>query len=170
MPSWCYSLGLTRAPLVVLVAGISGCFIVNILIYVIFRTGINKRFEDPSLTLLQMVIATFWTMVVVYYADSVRSVVLIVYLVVFVFGLFRLSVRQFLFLSAFAVVNYSAVIFLLYEISPESLNEKVDILNIVVLATVLPWFSMIGGYISSLQRPRFPRLLPPSSGWLLSMT
>jgi diguanylate cyclase len=147
-----YSLGLTRVPLVVLVTGISGCFLVNMIVYAIFRTGINKKFHDQSLTLLQMVIATFWAMVVVYYADSVRSVVLLVYLVVFVFGLFRLSVRQFLFLSAFAVVNYAAVIFLLSQITPESLNPRVDILNIIVLATVLPWFSMIGGYISSLRR------------------
>ena len=135
----------------VLIISLSGILIINILLYTIIRTGLNKRLKDPSLTLLQMVIATFWAMVIVYYAGSFRSVVLILYLVVFVFGLFRLNVRQFLFLSVFAVVNYAAILVLLYKIHPESINNKTDILNLVILATVLPWFSLIGGYITNLR-------------------
>jgi diguanylate cyclase (GGDEF)-like protein len=141
----------TRVTLNVLVISLTGILVVNIIIYAIIRSGLNKRFKDPSLTLLQMVIATFWAMVVVYYADSIRSVVLLLYLVVFVFGLFKLNVWQFLFLSAFAVVNYTAVIFLLYKIHPEAINTRIEILNIVVLATVLPWFSLVGGYITRLR-------------------
>jgi hypothetical protein len=95
-----YSLGLTRVALNILVYGVLACFCVNVLFYVIFRTGLNRRFKDPSLTLLQMLIATFWIMVVVYFAYEARSAVLLVYMVVLVFGFFRLNVRQFLFLSA----------------------------------------------------------------------
>jgi len=146
-----YLLGLTRVSLNFLVPALSGVFILNVLIYVVIRTGFNKRFKDPSLTLFQMVIATFWTMVVVYYADSSRSMVLLLYMIVFVFGLFKLNVRQFLFLSVFTVVNYAAVIFLVYKISPESINAKTDVMNIVILATLLPWFSLVGGYITKLK-------------------
>jgi diguanylate cyclase (GGDEF)-like protein len=70
---------------------------------------------------------------------------------VFVFGLFRLNVREFLFLSLFAVVNYAAAIFLLYKIHPATINTKTDILNIMTLAIVLPWFSLVGGYITKLR-------------------
>jgi PAS domain S-box-containing protein/putative nucleotidyltransferase with HDIG domain len=115
------------------------------------RTGFNKRFKDPSLTLFQMLIATFWTMVVLYYAASARSIVLLLYLVIFVFGLFRLKVREFLFLSLFAVAAYATVILLLYQNHPESINWKIDVLNLLVLAMVLPWFSLIGGYITKLR-------------------
>jgi diguanylate cyclase (GGDEF)-like protein len=59
-------------------------------------------------------------------------------------------VWQFLFLSAFAVVNYSLVVWLLYKINPE-LTNKNDFLNIVILAVVLPWFSLVGGYITRLR-------------------
>ena len=141
----------TRVTFNVLVVCLSGSLATNILLYTIIRTGLNKRLKDPSLTLFQIVIATFWAMVVVYYADSFRSLVLLLYLVVFVFGLFRLTVWQFLFLSVFAVVNYAAIILLLYEIHPESINNKTDVLNLVILATVLLWFSLVGGYISSLR-------------------
>jgi len=145
-----YSQGLSRLTSDVLIFGFWGILLCNSLIYAIIRSGFNKRLKDPSLTLLQMVTATFWVMVIVYYADSVRSVVLLTYLVVFVFGLFKLNVWQFLFLSAFAVVNYSLVIFLLYKIDP-ALIKKNDILNIVILAMVLPWFSLVGGYITRLR-------------------
>ena len=155
---WCFIsvftflLGLTPVPLWFMISCFSGVIVSNISIYVMIRTGFNKRFKDPSLTLLQMIIATFWVMVVVYYADTVRSAVLLLYLVVFVFGLFKLSVREFLLLSGFAVVNYAMVIFLLYKINPESINPRIDVLNIVILGTVLPWFSMVGGYITKLRR------------------
>jgi diguanylate cyclase (GGDEF)-like protein/PAS domain S-box-containing protein len=154
---WCFIvtviflLGLTLVPLYVVVGSLSGILVYNISLYAIFRTGFNKRFKDPSLTFLQMLIATFWTMVVLYYAESTRSAALIIYLVVFVFGLFKLNVRQLLFLSAFAVVNYATIIFFLYKIHPESVNIKTDLLNIVVLAVVLPWFSVVGGYITRLK-------------------
>ncbi|MCE5212168.1 MAG: GGDEF domain-containing protein [Deltaproteobacteria bacterium] len=146
-----YSQGLmTRAGIKTLFASSLGILFCNVLIYALIRSGYNKKLKDPSLTLLQMVIATFWVMVIAYYADSMRSLVLLTYLVVFIFGLFRLNVWQFLFLSAFAVVNYSLVILLLYKINPE-LVSKVDILNIVILAMVLPWFSLVGGYITRLR-------------------
>jgi len=142
----------TRMTFDVLMICLVGIIAVNVLLYVIIRTGLNKRFKDPSLTFLQIVIATFWAMVVVYYADSFRSLVLLLYLAVFMFGLFRLNVRQFLILSVFAVVNYAAIILLLYKFHPESINAKTDLLYIVILAMVLPWFSLVGGYISSLRK------------------
>jgi len=81
----------------VLVRSFFGILFCNLIIYTIIRSGFNKRFKDPSLTLLQMIIATFWVMMIVFYADSMRSVVLLTYLIVFVFGLFRLNVWQFFF-------------------------------------------------------------------------
>ncbi|MCX5849337.1 MAG: GGDEF domain-containing protein [Deltaproteobacteria bacterium] len=146
-----YFQGITRATLNVLVIGSSVNIVFNLLIYAIIRTGLNKRFKDQSLTLIQMVMATFWIMLIVYYADLLRSVVLILYIVVFMFGLFKLNVWQFLFLSVFAVANYVAVLLLLYKTYPESINPKIDVLNILILAVVLPWFSLVGGYITKLR-------------------
>ena len=146
-----YSQGqLTRVNIKTVLFCSSGVIFCNCLIYAMIRSGFNKRFKDPSLTLLQMIIATFWAMLIAYYLDSSRSLVLLTYLVVFIFGLFKLNVWQFLFLSAFAVVNYSLVIFLVYRGNPD-LVTKSDILSIVVLAMVLPWFSLVGGYITKLR-------------------
>ena len=150
--SFCIQQGLTRASSRVVINSIGILTVFNIGLYFVYRTGLNKRFSDPSLTMLQMVIATLWTMVSVYYTYEARSLMLLPYLVVFVFGLFRLRVRQFLFLSVFAVISYIAVIFLIYKTQPEFINPQMDLMNIVVLATVLPWFSLVGGYITNLRK------------------
>ncbi|HNY50615.1 MAG TPA: PAS domain S-box protein [Smithella sp.] len=146
-----FLMGLTPVPLHVLVFSQLGILTSNVLIYVIIRTGWNKRFRDPSLTLLQIAVATFWTMEVLYYAGPTRGAALLLYLVIFVFGLFKLNVRQFLFLSLYTIAGYATVIFLLHKNHPESMNMKNEILDLVVLAIVLPWFSVVGGYISRLK-------------------
>ena len=143
-----FVLGLTPVPLPVLAVSQAGIFLCNVLIYVIFRTGLNKQFRDPSLTFLQMIVASFWTMEVLYYADTTRGAALLVYLAIFIFGLFKLNVRQFLFLSFFTIAGYATVILLLYKNHPETINMKIEILDLVVLATVLPGFSLVGGYIN----------------------
>jgi diguanylate cyclase (GGDEF)-like protein len=141
---------MSRGTVSILIVSSLGIVLCNLLIYAVIRSGYNKKFKDPSLTLLQMIVATFWVMVITYYADAMRPLVLLTYLVVFIFGLFRLNVWQFLFLSVFAVVNYALVILLLYQIDSDLVSTS-DILSIVVLAVVLPWFSLVGGYITRLR-------------------
>ena len=146
-----YSQGqMTRGTIRVLFVSSLGIIFCNGLTYILIRGGYNKKFKDPSLTLFQMIIATFWVMVIAYYADTMRSLVLLTYFVVFIFGLFRLNVWQFLFLSAFAVINYALVILLLYNMNPQLVSTS-DRLSIIVLAVVLPWFSLVGGYITKLR-------------------
>lgn len=123
----------------------------NGLLFGVFRSGFNKRFKDPSLTLFQMAVGTLWAMVIIYHSGSVRGGMLAMFLVVFVYGLFRLKVGQFLSLSLFVIVSYGGVLYLLFRQNPEGFNMRVELMNFVVLAAVLPWFSLLGGYITSLR-------------------
>ncbi len=126
-------------------------FLTNMVIYIVFRTGLNKKFRDPSLTIPQMLLGTFWIMVCVYGAGEIRSSMLMLYFVVMVFGVFRLRFRQFLLVSCFALLNYSIVIYLIYTYHPDEIKLKLELTNILFLATVLPWFSLVGSYITSLR-------------------
>lgn len=123
----------------------------NLALFGVFRSGLNRRFRDPSLTLFQMMVGTLWAMVTVYHAGPVRGGMLLLYLVVFVYGLFRLKLGQFLFLSLFAIANYGGVLFLLYRQDPAGFDVRVEMMNLVILVAVLPWFSLVGGYITSLR-------------------
>jgi diguanylate cyclase len=44
----------------------------NLVIFFFIRSGLNRRFKDPSLTLIQMVLATVWVMLMAYCLDEGR--------------------------------------------------------------------------------------------------
>ena len=124
----------------------------NMILFLTLRSGLNRRFRDPSLTLVQMVLATVWTMVMAYGMDEGRGIMLLLYMVVFTFGTFRLSFRQFIFLSIIALLGYASVIALLLINHHDSVNLKVELLYLGTLLAVLIWFSFIGSYINGLRK------------------
>jgi len=123
----------------------------NAVFYSILRSGYNKRLKDPSLTMPQMVMGALFAVVVTYHAEAVRGLMLLIYLVVFTFGVFRLQVRQFLYLTVLVMVSYAATIAYLTKYHPGRINTQLEILALVVLASILIWFSFIGGYINRLR-------------------
>ncbi len=124
----------------------------NLFIFIIIRSGLNKRFKDPSLTMTQMVLATIWIMVMVYSLDEGRGIMLLLYMVVFTFGTFKLNFRQFFMLSVIALAGYGSVITLLLINEPGSINLRVELLYAGTLFAVLIWFSFIGSYINGLRK------------------
>ncbi|MFZ5565113.1 MAG: PAS domain S-box protein, partial [Thermodesulfobacteriota bacterium] len=127
------------------------CAVYNIGVFALLRTGINKRLSDPSLTLLQIIVALGFLLCVTFYIDAHRTVLLPFYLVIFVFGVFQLKVRDFLLMTLLTLAGYGFVIFMLYYHRPERMTLSLEITNWIILATVLPWFSIVGGYISNLR-------------------
>ena len=124
----------------------------NLIIFFFIRSGLNRRFKDPSLTMIQMVLATVWIMLMAYCLDEGRGILLLLYMVVFTFGTFRLSFRQFSLLSVFALIGYGFVIILLLINDPKSVNLKVELLYLGTLFTVLIWFSFIGSHMNDLRK------------------
>ncbi len=152
LTSHCYYQGWFRMSLSSTLSVFAIIIVMNLFLYLVFMTGLNKRFKDPSLTMLQMILATFWTMIVAYYTDEVRGFVLLLYLVVFIFGVFRLQLRQFFILAIYALTGYGYVIVLLFANHPEKINLQAEILYWIVLAAVLSWFAAIGSYINHIRK------------------
>jgi diguanylate cyclase (GGDEF)-like protein len=125
--------------------------IVNTSVFIAIRSGFNKRFKDPSFTMFQMGVATVWAMIVMYNSDEVRGVFLTLYLVIFVFGMFKLNYRQFMILAFFVLAGYGSVIISLLIKRPQAINVKIEIMNLIVLGTIIPWFSTLGAYINGLR-------------------
>jgi len=149
---YCYAQGLFRLSLTGILAMCTIVVCMNFILYFMFLTGLNKRFRDPSLTMLQMSLATIWVMIVTYNLNEGRGIMLLLYPVVFIFGTFRLNLRQFCLLTLFAAGGYGLVIILLYLNHPDSINIKIDLLYLLILSTVLIWFSFIGSYINVLRK------------------
>ena len=119
--------------------------------YVLLRTKLNLRFRDASMTMPQLASSIVTMAFVMYYADRGRAALLIVFLVSFLFGVFRLHTKQLLFLAATAVASYGAMVAALLRYKPDTVEPTDEILQFVVLLFTLPWFAFMGGHVSRLR-------------------
>ncbi len=115
------------------------------------RTGFNLRFSDPSLTVPQLASSIVTMAYIMYYADRGRGALLVVFLVAFLFGVFRLRTRQLLILAATAIASFGVMVLALYQTKPDTVELADEILQLIVLAVILPWFAAMGGYVSQLR-------------------
>jgi diguanylate cyclase (GGDEF)-like protein len=126
--------------------------IFNITLYIFLRTGLNLKMADPSLTAIQISFAILLVMYGMYFANEARGVLLLIYVIILLFGIFRLNTRGFLYISLFTLLTYGGDIALLQIYRPQGVNFHIEYLQLGVLALVLMAFSVIGGYISSLRQ------------------
>jgi diguanylate cyclase (GGDEF)-like protein/PAS domain S-box-containing protein len=119
--------------------------------YVVFRTGLNLKLSDPSLTEPQMLTASVVVLYVMYSANYGRGIFVTLLLMAFLFGVLHLKARALLLYALFMLAAYGAVIVLLWQFKPETLDVRVEFLSWLALVITLPWFSLMGGYISELR-------------------
>ena len=143
-------LGLVSFPAMVQIIAIG--IAVNVGLYVTFMKRWNERFEDPSLTGLQMALAIGLVMYAVYQFDRDRGLALMICLVVLSFGAFRFTTRQFLVSTGMVLAAYAAVINLLMWRKPETVNVWLEAFQWITLAIVLPCFAMVGGRLSDVRQ------------------
>lgn len=125
---------------------------VNAAFFVAIRSGASARFRDPSLTLPQIAFALAMALVIVHYANEARGMMLMLFVASLFFGVFGLSTRQFLVLSAFAVGGYVALA--LWEnrdVPWDDPRVRLEGLRLLTLAMILAWLSLLGGYVAALR-------------------
>ncbi len=144
----CYWLGLLALNIAVGGAALIGFFVV--LFYGLFRSGLNLRFGDPSLT-AEMAAAGILTLAfVMYYAEPVRNALSLFYLVALMFGVLRLGTARLLALAAVAFVAHASVLALSGSLRGPGATE--GWVQLATLAIALPWFATMGGYVNRLRR------------------
>ncbi len=134
-----------------LIEGIIFAVVINISLYLIFRTGLNLKMADPSMTMIQMCAAIIVVIYVMSHANETRSVMLLIYVIILLFGTYRLNTRSFLYVSLFTLLTYGAVIAQLHINQPQGIYFHMEYLQFVVLAGILILFSVIAGHISGLR-------------------
>jgi diguanylate cyclase (GGDEF)-like protein len=133
-----------------LILGLS--WLVHLAFVALIVSGANRRYRDPSLTLAQITWATLSVMVTVYFFDQMRMVLLMYYLLVMVFGAFRLRWGGFAYTTGLAVAAYGVVIWLLAHLHPRSLHLELELVRWAGFAITLSCFSLVGGELSRLRR------------------
>jgi signal transduction histidine kinase/ActR/RegA family two-component response regulator len=122
-----------------------------VVFYAAIRSGLNLKLRDPSLTTPQLYTSVLTMAYIMYYADKGRGALLVVYLVAFLFGVFRLRVRQLLVLAGTTILAYGALVLAVYRFKPGTVDAPDEILQLIVLTLVLPWFALMGGYVTRLR-------------------
>jgi len=127
---------------------------INLIIFILIRSGLNRRFKDPSLTMTQMVLGTIYAMFMAYCFENGREVILLLYILVFAFGTFnfKMKFRQYCLISVFAILAYVFVITLLLVNYPKSVDLKMELLNLGTLLSVLIWLSFIGSHMNEMRK------------------
>ena len=126
------------------------CFAV---FYAVFRSGLNLRFRDPSLTSAQMLCAFIVTTIAAYYTQNeARGVFLPVLLMCFYFGIYRLDTSQMTTLALVSIACYGIMVWMLYLFRSSALDLQLEILRLWILSVVLLWFALMSGHVSRLRK------------------
>jgi diguanylate cyclase (GGDEF)-like protein len=144
-----YAFGFVALRPALAIAGVA--LAVNAGIYLLFRTRLNLRFKDPSLTWLQIVLATSTVMASVFVLDQGRAAALILCPVIMMYGVFRFSTREFMVASAFVLTSYLVVVTLLVFAKPATVYLPLEIFRFAVLACVLPCFALAGSKVNAMR-------------------
>ena len=120
--------------------------------YFVFRSGLNLRARDRSLTVPMMLAAICVVTYALYHLGPMRPVFLLIYPMIMFFGVLRLGSGALLLVGAFIMCAYALVVGLPAR-PPAQLDPKtLEALRGLVLAAVLVWFSFMGGYVHDLRQ------------------
>ena len=124
---------------------------VNLAFFFAFRSGVNERFADPSLTWAQTLAAITVLMFAVYHFDRDRGTALMVALIVLTFGIFRFTIRECLLASGVVLAAYAVVVNALMWFKPETVDVKLEAFRWATMALTLPCFAVVCGRISEMR-------------------
>ena len=120
--------------------------------YFIFRTGINLKFSDPSLTGLQFLAAVVTMLYVVYHAPDTRLAFTPFFFVAVMFGMLRRDSRKIAILGFASVVLFVLLTVLRYANNHDSEILRLDMLQCLVMAVTLPWILFLEGHLQRLHQ------------------
>ena len=120
--------------------------------FVLLKTGINQRFQDPDLTMPII----FWAVTSVMYTVSltieIRPLLLMFNLLVLVFAAFNLNRRQYIIVTLYGIVLYMGIIFYLEIFHPVEIDIKEESAVLVGYVLLTSALSSICYRISNLRK------------------
>jgi len=126
--------------------------------YLAIRSGWSRRFEDPSLTVPQMVYAVTCSAAAYALLDIGRGGVFPIVMVILMFGMFIATPRQMRAVSLYAVLLFGATMLALALRNPEHYPPLVEIGHFLMIATMMPAVSLLAERLGTMrQRARRQR-------------
>lgn len=137
-------------PLAAVVEGAAIVLTFVVMFYLLFRSGLNQRLSDPSLTAEQMGAAILTLAYIMYYAENARNALSLFYLAAMLFGVLKLDTVKLLMLAALALVAHATML-ASWHLAHPGVDPWPSLTQLAVLSIVLPWFALMGGYVNKLR-------------------
>lgn len=119
--------------------------------WVVFASGFNLRFNEPSLTLFQCTIGLAWLMVFMAIVPEWRDLLISVFLIGLMFGIFQLNAMQFITLAVFAFCGSMGIIGYDLITGSNLMTPAELIFRAVVISCLLAWCAYFGNHVGSLR-------------------
>lgn len=111
-------------------------------------TNRNLSFSDPSLSFPQIIWGITCLMITIYFTDQLRTVLLMMSFLAFLFCWFQFSWHAFNFIAAFAVLSYACVVFLLWNTEGVTFSMPKELIVLLSYSLVTLCFSMVSAEIT----------------------
>lgn len=141
-------LDLNRELLMVLLGGIA---FTNLYFYVLIRSGVSRRFADPSMTAQQLIIGICWATVLMLVSRDLRGEMMVVYMITVLFGIFALRRHALYSFSALAIGGYLGVVGTEYVLFPDRFDLSGELIRITILAATVFWCAWFAAYVAALK-------------------
>jgi diguanylate cyclase len=131
---------------------LSSLIVLNVLFwYGVLRSGLNERFQDPALTLPQIMSAL--TVIAGAYAITgpVHGATMLLLALVLVFGIFNMKARAAQLAGGYTVVIMALTIVYKCMTEPEHYPVKLEIAHFVLIAAIIPTISSLAAQLSNMR-------------------
>lgn len=119
--------------------------------YAVIRSGLNRRFPDPTLAYPQTIASQTLTAVAYAVLAPVHAALLILLVVVMVFGMFNMRAAAVRAVCLYTVTLMGMVMAWCAWTSPYLYPPELEVFNFVMLATVLAAVSMLAGDLMNMR-------------------
>ena len=120
-------------------------------IFITIQTEFSCRFNDPNLTLLQVLLGMLLLTYVISLVQGVRGGLLGFYTLIMLFGMFELKRYEYVFSAVFAIVSYGVVILIDALNPPPAFALGESLFQLAVLAIVMLFCSYVGSYLQTIR-------------------
>ena len=128
-------------------------FWLGILVFTVtIRSGLNKKYPDPSLTVAQLLWGTLFLLIMIYLLNEWRALMLMAYFGILSFGFFKLKFREFFSVAMFAILGYALIILYLFINEPDRLQINKELAQLLAFICTISVMLYTGSSINRLRQ------------------
>ncbi|MCI2285347.1 diguanylate cyclase [Colwellia sp. MSW7] len=130
---------------------ISISFIVQIVLFYLFKTNKNLKFNDPNLTTLQLFNAIFWVSLAMILMPQIKGIIVFFSFVCLLYSVFHTSKLALYLLPVTSIIGLALADVSFYLKYPEDFSFQYEVIEFMVFSLSTVWISVIANFSSKLR-------------------